>query len=82
MSSLLYLDVFGLLSEQASTVLEQSLKNVQINKFMHSAGEFQISSHIVVAKLIFEIHFIFSSHDSCSSDCWNASYISLGIENT
>ncbi|XP_058449621.1 S-phase kinase-associated protein 2 isoform X2 [Malaya genurostris] len=37
MHSLLFLDVFGLLSEQAITMLQTSFPGVGINKFMHSS---------------------------------------------
>lgn len=35
--SLVYLDVFGLLTEQALAVLQDSFVNVGINKFIHSS---------------------------------------------
>lgn len=35
--SLAYLDIFGVLSDQALTMLQSSFPSVSINKFLHSA---------------------------------------------
>lgn len=37
MPSLLYLDIFGMLTEAALSVLEQTFSNISINKFLHSS---------------------------------------------